>query len=148
MASGAITAHGTLLQVGSGLSGSTSTTWTTIADVEDINGPSESNTFIDITNHSSSAVERIPSLNDPGGVSLTISYQPDTVTHGATGDGLKSLLRSQTKRGWRIKWPTTGSDYDQWDGYVGTFNPTAPTADALRANVDLQISGPVSSTTG
>jgi len=147
MASGAITSHGTIFQVGSGLRGSTATTYTTVADVEDVSGPTETNTFIDITNHSSSAVERLASLNDPGGVSLTLSFGPGSATHGSTGDGLRSLLRAQTKRGMRIKWPTTGTNFDEWDGFVASFEPTAPTADVLRATCTIQITGPVVATT-
>lgn len=146
MPSGAITAQGTKFLIGDDVLGSTSVTYTEVADIEDITGPSETNTFIDITNHGSSAVERIASLNDSGGLDLTISFQPDIASHGAGSSGLRGLLRNQDKRAMRVKWPTTGSNVDEFNGILSDFNPRAPTADALRADVSVQITGAISST--
>lgn len=146
MPSGAISAQGTEFLVGTTLSTSTSVTYTKVADVEDLNGPGESQNFTEITNHDSSAVERLATLNDPGTLDLTISFQPNEVTHAGGSSGLRGLLREQTKRGFRVKYPTTGSDVDEFDGWVSEFNPSAPTADALTADVTIQISGAISST--
>lgn len=147
MPSGAISAQGTKFLIGSTQLGSTSITFTEVADVEDITGPSETNTFIDITNHGSSAVERIASLNDPGTLDLTISFQPDAATHGSGSSGLRGLLRNQTKRAMRVKYPTTGTDIDEFNAIVSDFSARAPTADALRADVSVQITGAITSTT-
>lgn len=147
MASGAKSAQGTKLLIGDD-AGSTSTSYTELADVETGSGPSETNTFIDVTNHASSAIERIASLNDPGTLSLTISFQPDAVTHGAGSSGLRGLLRNQTKRKFRVKYPSTfGTQIDEFVGWVSSFNPSWPTADALRADVELQLSGAITSST-
>lgn len=147
MASGAISAQGTEFAIGSGLHASTGTTYTNVADVEDIQGPTEQNRFIEITNHASSAVERIPTLNDPGGLTLQLSFGPGSATHGSTG-GLRNLLRNQTQRGFRLKYPVaTGQQFDKFDGYVSSFEVSAPTADVLRATCEIQITGPITSTT-
>lgn len=144
MASGAISAQGTELLIGTSAG---STVFTKVADLEDLNGPSESNNFTEITNHESSAVERLATLEDPGTLDATISFQPNEVTHNAGSSGLRGLLRNQTRRSFRVKYPTTGSDVDEFDGWVSEFNPSAPTADVLTADVTIQTAGPVTSKT-
>lgn len=147
MASGAISAQGTEFLIGDEADlASTTLTYTKVADLEDLNGPSESNNFTEITNHDSSAVERIATLEDPGAIDATISFQPNEVTHASGSSGLRGLLRNQTKRAMRIKYPTTGSDVDEFQGWVSEFNPSAPTADVLTADVTIQVAGPVTST--
>lgn len=148
MPSNAISAQGTVLQLSTDTVANNTTNFEDIADVEDITGPSESNNFVEVTNHDSSAVERLPTLNDPGTLDVTISFQPDEPDHNASGSsGIRQLLRDQTKRGWRIQWPTTGNDQDEFDAWVSDFEPTAPTNDVLRADLSLQISGTINRTT-
>lgn len=147
MASGAISAQGTELLIGTTADpSSTSISYTKVADLEDLSGPSESNNFTEITNHDSSAVERLATLEDPGTLDATISFQPNENTHNNSSSGLRGLLRAQTKRAFRVKYPTTGSDVDEFQGWVSEFNPSAPTADTLSADVTIQVAGPITST--
>lgn len=143
MPSNAISAQGAELRFSTVVSG-TSKSFTKVADVEDITGPSESNNFVEVTNHDSSAVERLPTLNDPGTVDVTVSFQPDEPTHNAGSSGLRGLLRNQSERTFRLVWPTTGTDIDEFNAWVSDFEPTAPTNDVLRADLSLQVSGSVS----
>lgn len=149
MPSNAISAQGTVLRIGSTSDpSSTGISYTKVADVEDITGPSESQNLIEVTNHDSSAIERIAVLNDPGTLDATISFQPDEVTHNASGSsGLRSLLRDQTERAFRIDYPTTGTNIDEFPAFVESFEPTAPTNDVLRADVSFQLTGSITRST-
>lgn len=136
-------AHGAVLRVGTTSDpSSTSISFTDIATVSDITGPSESMNFTEVTNHESSVIERIAVLSDPGTLDFDLEFDPEAVTHGTGSSGLRGLLRNQTKRVFRLDYPnTTGTVIDEMVGFVADFEPSAPQTggDSLSATVSLQI---------
>lgn len=135
--SNAIAGPGFLLQVD--ISG----TYTTIAEVKDINGPETSVDVVDITNQDSpdNFEEIIPTLKRGGTTSFDVNFVPDDPTQDST-TGLLSYLNARSKKHWQIILPGTGLSV-QFDGYVVKWGPKFPVANVATASMDIRVSGPV-----
>jgi len=135
--SNAIAGPGFLLQVD--ISG----TYTTIAEVKDINGPETSVDVVDVTNQDSpdNFEEIIPTLKRGGTASFDINFVPTDPTHDST-DGLLFYLNDRGKQSWQIIIPGTGLSV-QFDGYVVKWGPKFPVANVATASIDIRVSGPV-----
>jgi hypothetical protein len=137
--SNAVSGPGFLLQLGSvaGDAGS----FTTVAEVKDITGPSVSLDVIDVTNQDSAGgyEEIIPSIRRAGEVDFDVNFDPASGTHdGITG--LVYLANNKVKRGWRLQMQTN-SKYWSFDGYVVGLQMKAPVAGVLAASVKIRITG-------
>jgi predicted secreted protein len=139
MATAAIHAIGTLLKMGDGGSPET---FTTIAEVLSIRGPSLSSDTIDVTNHDTSNGYRefIMGLQDGGEVTFSINYQPTAPTHNATS-GLLKAYDAKTKKNWRLVFPDAGGTTWNFAGVVRTFSVNAPIDAQLTADVTIKVSG-------
>ena len=135
----AISSFGTLLQQGDG---GTPETFTTVAEVMDITGPSLVRDTEEVTNHSSTNAwkEYIPTLRDGGEVTFDINYVPTGSTHDAT-TGILADWEDGTLRNWQLVWPDTGSTTWSFPGYVTNFEPSANVNGALRASITILLSG-------
>ena len=138
--SDALAAYGTLLQMGDGAG--TAEVFTTIAEVGDIDGPSESVETIDVTNHSSpnARKEFIAGLIDSGEVSFSINWIPTDATHDAT-TGLQKVMADRAVTNFKLLYPDATED--AFAALVTKFNKKEPVAGKLSADITLKVSGAV-----
>jgi hypothetical protein len=117
-------------------------TFTTIAEVMDIVGPSMSLGTHDVTNHSSSGAwkEVIPGLLEPGEVTFPIAFLPTTPTHSQS-TGLLRDMKNRTKRNFQIVFTDAGATAWTIAAYVTGFEPTMPVDGLLGADVTLKVTG-------
>jgi len=132
--SNAIAGPGFLLQVD--ITG----TYTTIAEVKDINGPETSVDVVEVTNQDSpdNFEEIIPTLKRGGTTSFDVNFVPADTTH----TGLLAYLNGRSKESWQIVIPGTGLSV-QFSGYVVKWGPKFPVANVATATMDIRVSGPV-----
>jgi Lambda phage tail tube protein, TTP len=137
MASAAISAFGTLLQVDDGAA-----VFTTVAELLDITGPGLTAETADVTNHASPGAwrEMIPTMLSQGTIGFDVNYVPTSPSHNATV-GLVSLLLNRTKRTYKLIFPSTPPTNWQVAGYVTSFSPTAPVNGQLRASTVVTPAG-------
>lgn len=139
MATSAISSHGTLLKIHDGTS-----TYTTIAEVLDITGPSYEVRTEETTNHDSAGwAEFTPTIIDGGEVSFEVNYYSAT-----TQDQVETDMLAKTKRLWQVVFPlpSSGTDTRGFSGYVTANEPSAPVEGVLRFSLTIKITGAVSKT--
>jgi hypothetical protein len=139
MASGAISAYGTLLKrestPGSG-------TYVTVAEVKSMSGPSISVDVLDVTTHSSASSgawkEKRPSLLDPGEISFPINLIPASAGH-------KQLLADMVARSlisYKIVFPDPGLTEWRFDNcFITKFDAKSETEGILEAELTLTLTG-------
>jgi len=134
-----ISAFGTLLQIGDGGSPES---FTTIAEVSSISGPSLSLDAVEITHHSSTDGWRefVGGLLDGGEVSFDINFLPTDATHNAS-TGLLADMMNRTRRNFKLVFPDSGSTTWSFTALVTAFEPAEPTDDKLAASVTLKLTG-------
>ena len=117
-------------------------TFTEVAYVSNISGPSLALDTEDVTTHDQASAfeEVVATILRTGDVTLDIFYDPDAATHNATA-GLLNDYENKTKRNFQIRFPSTGKVQWSFAAYVTGFNPGAPVGGALTASVSLKISG-------
>ena len=132
-------AYGTLIKIGSAASG-TAISYTTIAEVGDIDGPSMSVDTIDMTNQSSPGARKefLMSLIDSGEISFPINFIPDESTHDAT-TGIQKIMNDLAIWSWQMLFPDTTTV--TFTAGVTKFGIKAPVAGKLSADITLKISG-------
>jgi predicted secreted protein len=115
-------------------------TYTTIAEVKDINGPETSVDVVDVTNQDSpdNFEEILPTLKRGGTTSFDINFVPTETTH----EDLLAFLNARSNEDWQIIIPGTGKSV-QFAGYVVKWGPKFPVANAATASIDIRVSGPV-----
>ena len=137
--SDAIAAFGTLLKMSNGLAG-TAEVFTTIAEVGDIDGPSDSVDTIDVTSHSSPGARKEfkAGLIDSGEVSFPINLIPTDPTHDAQ-TGLQKKKNDRTMTNFKMVYPDASEV--AFSALVVKFSPKAPVAGKLSADITLKVSG-------
>jgi hypothetical protein len=136
-----LAAFGTLLKLGDTDGGGGS--YTTIAEVLDIDGPSMSADTIDTTHHSSASAARqhIISLIDAGEVSFEVNFLPQDATHDENS-GLIYVFKNRKKRGFQLVFDPSGTPMTlTFVGSVTGFGPSAPVEGKLTASVTLKVDG-------
>jgi len=135
-----VKAHGTLMQVGDGVSPTES--FTTIADVYDIRGPNLAMRTTETTNHSSANgwAEHIGTILEGGDITFDIGYAPTGATHDAT-TGILNDMENRTVRNFQLVFPDGSTTTWSFSALVVGFVPNAPVAGELRASITLRISG-------
>ena len=139
MATSAISSHGTLLKIHDG-----SSTYTTIAEVLDITGPSYEVRTEETTNHDSAGwAEYTPTIKDGGEVSFELNYYS-----AATQDQLETDRDALTKRLWQLVFPlpAAGTDTRAFAAYITNVEPQAPVEGVLKMSCTLKITGAVTKT--
>ncbi len=132
----AIAGFNVLLKIGNGAG--TAETFTTLAEVLDIDGPSQSRDSIEVTSHSSNGWrEFIAGLKDGGEISFDLNMVPDDATQQTLrdhfDDGTVGNYQIVYPNGWQDDFAATITDY-------GTKSPVdGPVTDS----VTLKISGAV-----
>ncbi len=137
---GAISAHGTLLKSGDGVT--PTETFTTIAEVTNISGPALSTDAIDTTSHDSPNNHRefIGGLKDGGEVTFDINYIPTNPTHDAS-TGLLADYVARTLRNFQLVFSDSGNTTWSFTAIVTGFEPGEPVDAQLTASVTLRITG-------
>jgi predicted secreted protein len=135
----AIAGNGVLLQLGSGGTGTQS--YTTIAEVLDIDGPSQAREQIEVTSHSSDGWrEYIAGLRDGGEVSFPVNMVP------ADQDDLRALFDDGTTGTFKIVYPNGWKD--TFTAIVTDWSTKSPVDGAVTDEIKLKISGEVTRAQG
>lgn len=134
----AISSHGTLLKMGNG---ATPETFSTIAEVEDIDGPDMSLNTEDVTHHGSTGgwEEHVGTTLSGGDVGFAINYVPTAPTQAA----LVTAMTNREETNFQVVYPNAGADGFGFAALVTSFKPKAPVKGKLAADVKLKITGPV-----
>jgi len=135
----AIAAYGTLLKTGDGGSPET---FTTIAEVTNIGGPSLKLDAIEATSHDSTEGWRefIGGLLDGGEVTFDVNFIPTNATHDAS-TGLVADMVARTHRNFELVFPDTSETTWSFTALVTNFQSNEPVDNKLSASVTLKVSG-------
>jgi predicted secreted protein len=114
---------------------------TTIAEVNNISGPSFSMGTMETTSHDSAGgwKQFVTTLKDGGEVSFEINFDPVAATHGTSGlldDFVDGTLQTFT-----ITFTDTAHTVWTFTAYVTKFSPSMPVEGKLGASVTLKLSG-------
>lgn len=135
----AIAGNGVFLQLGNGNTGSES--FTTIAEVLDIDGPNQTREQLEVTSHSSAGWrEYIAGLRDGGEVSFGLNFVP------AEQDDLRALYDSGESANYKIVYPNGWKD--TFAAIVTDWGTKSPVDGAVTDEVKLKISGEVTRAQG
>jgi len=138
MTTGALAAYGVLLKVGNG---ATSETFTTIAEVRDIEGPELELEAKEVTSHDSGGWrEFIGTLLSGGEVSFDLNFIPTNATHSYSA-GLIKDMTDRTRRNFQLVFSDSGGTTWNFAALVTGFSPSAGVEDELKAEVTLTITG-------
>lgn len=140
MASGAKIGLGTLLKRGNG--DGPPETFTTIAEVNNISGPSGSRDTVDVTHMESpnGFREFIAGLADPGEISFTVNLIPSNTTH----QNLLTDFNLGTVRNWQMVLPFAGNPTLAFEGIVTGYPWNVPLDDKVSADITIKVTGQVS----
>lgn len=135
----AIAAYGTLLKIGDG---GGPETFTTIAEVTSIGGPSLGLDMIDATSHDSTQgwEEVIGGILRSGEVTMELNFIPTEGTHNAA-TGLIADMVARTLRNFQMVFPDAGNTTWAFSALVNKFQPAAPVDNKLSASCTLKLSG-------
>jgi len=141
MATGAIDSHGTLLQMGDG---GAPESFTTIAEVLDVTGPSLARDTHDATTHDSTASweDVVVSVLRSGEVTFTVNYVPTGATHDASTGLIKKYVDG-TKTNFKLVLPDSGNTTQPFAAFVTGLSPGAPVSGILTMDVTLKLTGQV-----
>lgn len=116
--------------------------FTTIAEVKSISGPNFQVGFADVTHmESPSAVrEFLPTLIDPGEISLTCSFLPDNATH----DAMRTDLLARTKRNFTMTM-TDGGTATVWSfsGYYSQLQLNTPLDGPAEITIGIKLTSTI-----
>lgn len=148
MTTAAIGGRTTELRIGSDVIGavSPSATYTFIAEVTSISGPSISMDTTDVTTMESGYWREFEAtLNDGGEVNLDINYVPSEATHNnsdSTTAGLIYLLDNQVLRGYQLAFPQESPEYIiEFNAWMTSFEISVPVDDVVTASATLRVTG-------
>lgn len=136
----AIASFGTLLKIGDG---GTPENFTTIAEVQDISGPSLELDVEEVTSHDSPGgwEEVVGTILHGGEVEFDINFVPTATTHRDQTGGLLNDMKNRTKRNFKLVFPDAGNTTWSFSAYVVSFEPEATVDGKLSASVTLRITG-------
>lgn len=135
----ALSSFGTLVKKGDGGSPES---FTTIAELLDIEGPEVTLETEEATSHSSTDgwAEYLGTILDGGEVSFEVNYVPTNATHNAS-TGLIKDMTARTKRNFQIVFPDSGNTTWSFAAFVTKVGPTAPVRGVLKGSVTLKVTG-------
>lgn len=115
--------------------------FTTIANVTSISGPSRERESIETTAHDSADQYRefVPGLKDGGEISLDLNYDPTSETIGALDDDFED----QQVRNYQIVILPGTEDEHTWDfaGFLTSLGDEFPHDDKMTRTATVKISG-------
>jgi hypothetical protein len=131
-------ATGTQLQIGDG---ATTEVFTTIAEVNDISGPSIETETIETTSHDNVDGYKtyIAGLSDGGEVTFSINYDLTLPTHGAVTGNITLAALNRTIRNFRIVLLEQGGQSWSFRGLVTNFETKYPAGDKQTAEITIKV---------
>lgn len=131
-----LSAFGTLLKLSD--AGATGT-FTTVAGVQDIEGPEFTTDTVEVTAHDSTDAfeEHVPGIKRSGEVTFTTVYDPANVTH----QSLYTVWSGRLTRGWQIIAPDTGAEMVAFLGIITRWGRSYPVNGALTADISIKPTG-------
>lgn len=134
-------AYGTTLQISTG-----GESYTDVAEVTNIGGPSLSSDTAETTHHASTDAwkEFVATLIDGGEVSIDVNFLPTNATQAdnAAGSIIYALINRSVYY-YKIIWPDSGSTEWSFQALVTNFEPGASVGDKLSASITFKITGAV-----
>ena len=135
-------AYGSELKIGDD---GTSPSYTKVAEIQDISGPSMSRDAIEVTSQDSADGYRefIGGLKDGGEVSVSANWIPTDETHDGSS-GILSKFNGDKVTKWQIITASDGSAGNTtiaFDAIVTSFNPDVPLEEQGKLDFTLKISG-------
>lgn len=111
--------------------------FTEIAEVKSISGPNTSSQVIDVTHMGSSDNTRefLPTLIDPGDISMSLNFRPDNDTH----IDLRVNQKERTRTNWQLVFTDPSATVYSFAGYVTGFQITAEIESALQAQCTVKL---------
>ena len=120
-------------------------TFSTIANVGDLSGPSMAATVVDVTSHSTGNPWRqmIVTLLSAGEISLPLFFLPNVASGGGHDgtSGLLSVFAGRQLRRFALVFPDAQATTYYFDAYVSKFNFKEPVAGVIAADVTFTITG-------
>ena len=120
------------------------TAYVAIAQIRDLSGPSISRTDIEIADRSQTTYykEYIGGMVDPGAFTFDLTWDPIGISgHGtALLADFETSQCSQATYRWQLD-GCGGTATMTFDGYLNSFEASAPLEDVLTASVGVKISG-------
>lgn len=120
--------------------GSSPTSFANVGNVVNITGPGGSASVIDVTNLDSTAKEKLMGLPDEGQITLELNYDPDNTQHA----NLRNARKNRTRCEGRITLTDSTATVLTFFFYVLGFQMRVAVDQAVKANLTLEIDGPVS----
>jgi predicted secreted protein len=118
--------------------------WTDLAEISSISGPSMTRDFIDVTNLDSTGGYRefIAGFRDGGTVNLTMNFTRDTY------DLMKLDFEDDESQNYEIVLPDADATSFEFAGLVTELPLEIPTDDKITANVTIKVNGEVTVNSG
>ena len=139
MGTGALPTNGTLLKVGDGADPEQ---FTTIAEVQEINGVKLESAEEDATNFDSGGWEEvIMAVQKVGDISLKLNFIPDGATHGNAAGGLVHSWRTKALKNYQLTFPNTAATVWTIPAYVKSIDLKLPSKGKLEGTAVLRNSG-------
>lgn len=133
-------AYGTLLKLGD--AATPTETFTTVAEITDVELPEIKLDSEDATSHDSNGWEEvIATILSGGEPSFKANWLPTHATQNET-TGVLAVIMNRQKRNWKIVLPNSVKTFS-FAAIVSNFKPGAPLKGKLTAEFKLKISGPV-----
>lgn len=119
--------------------GESNESFTAVAEVNSIAGPTMTRNFIDVTSLDSTGGYRefITGFRDAGEVTLNMNFTRDGY------DNMKDDFESDSTRNYQIVMPDTGATTFEFAGLVTSIPLDIPTDDKITATVTIKLSGQV-----
>lgn len=138
-------AYGSELKIGND---GTAETFTKVAEIQDIDGPSMSKDTIEVTSQDSANGWRefIPGMRDGGEVGITANWIPASATHDGSV-GVLSKFLDDDLHNWQIVTAGDGSSGSmdiEFAAIVTDYNISLPMEEQAQVEFTLKISGAVS----
>lgn len=118
-------------------------TYTPLAQVRGLGGPSLAQDALDVSCHESPGFYRqfVPGFHDAGEISLDLLFDPVEPTQDLATDGLLEIYNDGEVHNFQIIWPDAGAT--EWDfaGIVTGYEPEAPVDEVLAASVTIKLTG-------
>ena len=117
-------------------------TYTTIAGVGDISGPSMSKDAIDVTSHDSTSKWRefVSGLRDGGEVSVTLIHDPEDITNQGL---LRDDFEGDAAGKYQIVYPSANAANLSFDAHVTGLGDALPLEGRIEQEITLKITGSV-----
>lgn len=124
-----------------GMDISSSTSFTALAQIRDISGPSLAKGTAETTHRNSTGRWRtfVSTLRDGGEITFDLVFDPDDASHAL----MLTAFEENNGQNFRVTFPDATPATWTFLGEITAFEPSAPMEDALTASVTIKVSGAI-----